>query len=637
MEQWLESVYSDGTDCFVSNPQPELFETVTVWIRLYADAPVRAVFVRTAPNGTERLIQAEKRRVEGKLCYYGAEIRITEERMHYHFYLACDNVIYYYNQKEITTCIPDETCDFVLLTGYRQPSWVKHAVFYQIFPERFFNGNPDNDVKDGEYTYEGWKTRKIPDWESPPLPYSRTHALDFYGGDLEGIRKKIPYLQDLGVNALYLNPVFRSPTTHKYDCVDYLHVDEHFGGDQALADLSKALHERGMRLILDISVNHTGAGHRWFNRDGIFFDPSEGAYHNPDSPERSFYFFEEGSNRYQSWFGVENLPVLNYQSQELRNRIYAGQDAVLRKWLREPYSIDGWRFDVADVMARNNEVQLSHEIWPQIRKSLREENPEAYILAEHWGDCGDYLQGEEWDSAMNYFGCARVLREFLGLNDLFIDRNEVLRKIPYHMRAEDVEKRITSYLARMPWVIRENQFNLLDSHDIPRIHNFPAISKEEYQGAVILQFMLAGTPCIYYGDEIGIDGELDGDQGYRYPMPWSKVPEKSEPYVFFQRLAHLKRSSRALTEGGMKFLYAQGDVLALARFYKQEVITAIMSVSDQEQSIRLPLASIGADRPKGDTDFFGNPLHWKREDDKSIRLFIPAHRAYLMECIREGL
>ncbi len=636
MEEWLESVYSDGTACFVSNPQPALYDTVTIWIRLYADAPVRAVFLRTAPNGTQRLIRAEKRKTKGKLSYYAAELLITEKRMHYHFYLACDTVIYYYNQREITTYIPDETYDFALLCDYRQPSWVKDAVFYQIFPERFFNGNPDNDVKDGEYTYEGFKTCKVKEWESAPKPFKDTHALDFYGGDLEGIKAKIPYLKELGVTALYLNPIFRAPSTHKYDCIDYLHVDEHFGGDQALADLSAALHENGMRLILDISINHTGAGHYWFNRDGVFFDTSVGAYHNPKAKERSYYFFKEGTNEYQGWFGVENLPVLNYQSEELRKEIFRGNEAVLRKWLRPPYSIDGWRFDVADVFARNNEVQLSHELWPQIRSCMREENPQSYLLAEDWGDCSSYLTGEEWDSAMNYFGCARVLRQFLGLNDLFLNRNEILRKIPYRMSAEDVKNRILQHLSRLPWVIWQNQFNLLDSHDIPRIHTFSSVNRQEYRGAVIFQFLLVGTPCIYYGDEIGIGGDTEGDEGYRYPMPWSKVTKKPDPYSFYQRLAHLRKSSKALTEGGMKFLYAEKDVLSLARFYGSEVFVGVMSVSEKEEEIRLPLASIGADGPREKSDLFGSPLRWERMDEKSIRLWVPAHQAYLMECVQYG-
>ena len=291
--KWLESVYSDGTECFVSNPQPELFETVTVRLRLYDDAPVKHIYLRTLPNGAEKLIEMQREKVENGLAYYACELQITENRMHYHFYLVCEDVIWFYTQKEIAPYIPDHTYDFVLLAEYRQPSWVKNAVFYQIFPERFCNGEPANDVCSGEYQLNGHDTIRMPSWDSIPLEYSEGFCLDFFGGDLQGVKQKIPYLKELGVNAVYLNPIFLAPSVHKYDCIDYLQVDPHFGGDEALAELSQALHENGMKLILDISINHTGTAHRWFNRDGLFFDQSEGAYNNPDSKERSYYFFKE--------------------------------------------------------------------------------------------------------------------------------------------------------------------------------------------------------------------------------------------------------------------------------------------------------------------------------------------------------
>ena len=634
MNQWLESVYSDGTECFVSNPQPELFEKVTVWLRMYEDAPVQHVFLRTVPNGAERLAEARKEYVKNGLAYYAAKLTMTEKRMHYQFYLVCRDIIYYYNQKGITTYIPDHTYDFVLLTDYRQPAWVKGAVFYQIFPERFCNGNPENDVQNGEYQYGGHMTIHVDSWEGIPMPYEKGFALDFFGGDLEGIRQKIPYLKKLGVTAIYLNPIFAAPSIHKYDCIDYFHVDEHFGGDAALALLSTALHENGMKLILDISINHTGWAHKWFNRHGDFFDVSEGAYHNPESKERKYYFFkEDGSNEYEGWFGNRSLPTLNYTSQALRDIVFRAQDSVLRKWLKPPYSIDGWRFDVADVFARNNEVQLSHELWPEIRSCIREENEEAYILAEDWGDCAQYLQGDEWDAPMNYFGCGRVLRQFLGLPDLFLERNEILKKVSYKMTAEDVQARVLQHLVRLPYVIWQNQFNLIDSHDVPRIHNYETVHPQEYRGAVIMQFMLIGTPSIYYGDEMGIDGGIAGDEGFRYPMPWSKQPWDETPvFLFYQKLSHLKKERKALSEGGMKFLYAEGEVLALARFYKEEVFVAVMSVSDSAREIRLPLGSLGVTRPKENRDIFGEEICYQIADEKSILMMVEAHQAYLMEC-----
>ncbi len=631
MNEWLESVYSDGTAAFVSSPSPSLGETVTVRIRMYENAPVKLVLLRTIPNGMERFTDMSVEKHEHGFVYYSAPLTVLENRIQYQFYLVTDDCVYFYTQRAITTYIPDHTYDFVLLADYVQPAWVKDAVFYQIFPERFCNGEPSNDVQSGEYTQEGYPTIRMEHWDDTPLHYNEGRCMDFFGGDLQGIQKKIPYLKELGVTALYLNPIFIAPSVHKYDCLDYFHVDPHFGGDEALAQLSKALHENGMKLILDISINHTGIAHKWFNRDGIWFDKSVGAYNNPQTKEREYYFFGN-KNTYHGWFNVETLPTLNYTSEALRDVIYRDQDSVLKKWLKPPFNIDGWRFDVADTFARNNEVQLAHELWPQIRKSIREENPQAYILAEDWGDCADYLQGKEWDSPMNYYGCGRVIRQFLGETDLFMSRHPMLRSVKYRMKAEDVENRVMEHLAKLPYVIWENQFNLFDSHDASRLHNNPAVHPEEYRGAVMFQFMLTGAASIYYGDEAEIDGTIDTTEGCRYPMPWKKDITSCESYHLNHTMAHLKAKHKALSCGGMKFLYAKDQVISIARFWEKEVFAMVMSINDEDVVIRLPLGAVGAEKPAGNVDVFGRTLQYQKIDENGISLTVKAHQAYLMEC-----
>ena len=629
-EKWLESVYSDGSRYFVSDPQPKLGQEVSVYIRMYEDNPVKHVVVRTCPNGGEMLIEAHICKKEHGLVWYEASFIMYEARMHYQFYLVCSDVVYYYNQKEITTYIPDHTYDFVLLADYHQPEWVRSSVFYQIFPERFCNGNSNNDVKDNEYQVNGHGTIHM-NWEDTPLQYEKGFCMDFYGGDLEGVKEKIPYLKQLGVTCVYLNPIFEAPSVHKYDCIDYFHVDKHFGGDEALAELSRQLHENGMKLILDISINHTGMAHKWFNRDGLYFDKSIGAYNNPESPERSYYFFEEGTNNYKGWANVASLPVLNYTSQQLREVIYESEDSVLKKWLKEPYCIDGWRFDVADVFARNNEIQLNHEIWPQINKSIKEENPDAYILAEDWGDCAEYLQGKEWDSPMNYFGCGRVLRQFVGLADLFNERCNVLRGVNYKMTAEDVKGRIEEHLSKIPFAFQLNQFNLIDSHDVARVHNYDFVSKDAYRGAVMLQFMLPGAPSIYYGDEIEIDGWVQNNEGCRFPMPWNKDFDNNETFKFYQQLTHLKQESAAMKESGMKFLYAKGRTIAVSRSDDKEAIVCVMSMEEEPVEIALPLRSIGAKLPENHKDYFGEELPII-ENGEDVILKVPSEKAYLIRC-----
>lgn len=626
MEKWLESVYSDGTEEFVSSPSPSPGETVTVRLRVLDGAPVKYVLLRSLHNGCQEFTRMKKGEVRHGLAYYDAKLKITEERIRYYFCLVTDRAAFFYTQKGVAACLPDETYDFVLLADYVQPAWVKDAVFYQIFPERFRNGDESNDVETNEYAVDGVPCLKMPSWDAKPLDYEHGRCMDFYGGDLRGIEEKLPYLKELGVTALYLNPIFAGPSVHKYDCVDFFHVDPHFGGDEALASLTKSAHEMGLRVILDISINHTGAAHRWFNRDGVFFPKTVGACNDPDCAERSYYFFDK-KGRAHYWAGVRSLPTLNYTSGALRDIIYRSPDSVLRKWLKTPYLIDGWRFDVADTFARRDDIQLAHELWPEIRRAIREEDREAYILAEDWGDCAQYLQGNEWDAPMNYFGCARVIRSFLGQPDPMLNRVPELRGLEAKISAEEVRERVTQHLAKLPWAIQENQFNLIDSHDISRLHNDPAISTAQWTSAAVFQFMLPGAASIYYGDEAEIGGTTGTNEGCRWPMPWGKDIKGTENYRVYSTLARLKAEHAALRRGGMKFIYASGHVFAIARFTGDEVIAAVLSNSDRDERVSVDFSSVGAAGPASGTDLLGRAI-----DLDERGLLVPANSSLLFFC-----
>lgn len=587
MKDYLKSIYTDGSRDFVSNPLPKKGEEVTIKLRVLKNEEIKAILFRTKLNGVEIIRKMEKVIInENDLVdYYQISIKIFEDMLHYHFYICADQ-LYYYNQRGLTTYMPNETYDFKILTNYQQPSWVKEGVFYQIFPERFCNGNPDNDVKTNEYYFDGHPAIKIEDWNTPAKRYNEVFCLDFYGGDLEGITKKIPYLKELGVTALYLNPIFYAATMHKYDCLDYFHVDPHFGGDEALEELSKELHKNGMKLILDVSINHTGIANKWFNKEGIFFDKSIGAYNNKNAKEREYYFFKD-DNSYKAWFDVETLPTLNYTSENLRKKIYKDQDSLVKKWLKAPYNIDGWRFDVADVMARNDLIQLHHEIWPEIRKSIKEENSDAYILAEDWCDSTEFQKGNEWDSPMNYFGFCRPVRDFLGEGDIHNQRHQELKPYIPKANAETLAERIKDYLAILPFAIQENQFNLLDSHDAPRLHNNKAIPFEHYRGAIISMFSIIGTPSIYYGDEMEIDGFIDETEGCRYPMPWEKDYKNNQNYKLYSALAKLKQTENALKYGGMQIISTDDNQFIFARTTLKETIITIFNMYNQEKEVKI--------------------------------------------------
>lgn len=608
---WKESLYTDGTKEFVSNPFPKMGETVTVYLRVWENAPVDHIFLRTKKEGLELLLEMELSYVSHGLVYYCCDLEILEEKTGYYFYVVSGNQIYYYNQLGVQDVFVDETYSFSILADYEQPSWVKDCVFYQIYPDRFYNGNPKISVEDGEYEFLEFPTQKILDWTKEPEEFSEAHCVDFYGGDLCGIEQKIPYFEELGVDALYLTPIFKGETTHKYDCNNYYQVDEHLGGNEALISLSKALHEKEMKLILDISINHTGTKYDWFQKN------------------KEFYYFEEDGS-YASYYGVTSLAKLNYGSQVLREKIYAGKDSVLRTWLREPFSIDGWRFDVGSTVGEYKTDHFGQEIWPEIRKAIKEENSQAYVMAEDWNDSWEFLQGNQWDGIMNFIGCGRPVREYVGQLDFRMKRKKELEQVAANSCADALAFRILSFYGKLPYVIWENQFNMLDCHDVSRLHNDPSISFEQYKIAVYLQYMLPGCVCLYYGDELGIGGRLETAEGCRYPMDWSCDTHKNPYFQLYAKLNQYKHKYESLRSGGFKILLLEGNIFVAARFLKEEAILLMTSMEKEEQEISINLNVLGNQWRMPKETLFGETIKM-RETAESICVTLPANAGYLVK------
>lgn len=631
MTHWLNTVYSDSGAVFVSNPAPQKGETVTIRLRMLRNNEIKYVYVRLKIFGVEQLIPMKEEKIKNNLIYYAADIICNERRMQYQFYLATDTNIYYYTQHRITDYMPDEKRDFILLTDYKQPSWISKSVCYQIMTDRFRNGKPELTVKTGEYTYHGHQPIQIEDWNTEPYPYSTARCMDFYGGDLYGIIERLDYLRNLGVTVLYLNPIFTAPTIHKYDCLDYFEVDPHFGGNEAFAELCQEVHRRGMKIILDISINHTGSAAKWFNKSNEFYPPEVGAYQNKNKIEREYYFIHDDGS-YETWAGVKTMPKLNYTSSRLRDVIYRKRDSVLQKWMQPPYSIDGWRFDVADCMARSPQADCYHEVWREINRELKTLNPELLILAEDWSDCSQMFNGEEWDSTMNYFGCARPLREFAGEKDLLTARNPVLHTINTRFTAEQLKERILQFYAALPTAVAHQMFNLIDSHDVARLHNNPAVRFDDYKGTVIALFGLPGMVNIYYGDEISLPGRItDIFEGCRFPMDWNSpiTGQKAEIFELYRSLSALKQESAALQHGGFKAVFAQEGVFIFARFTEDETLLFIWSVSDQTEDIYIDAAEFGI--PKADTGILiGTIAQWGIEVSE-LRLCLAPHESAVLQ------
>ena len=614
---WKESLYTDGTKEFVSNPLPKLGETVTIYLRVWEDSPIDHLFLRTKKDGLEYLQEMTLSHVNHGLAYYSCELEILQKQTKYYFYVVSGEHIFYYNQLGVQDYFVDEIYSFCILADYEQPSWVKDCVFYQIYPDRFYNGNPEIGVKEGEYEFLGVPTQQILDWTKEPEEFPKAHCVDFYGGDLWGIQKKIPYLRELGVDALYLTPIFKGETTHRYDCNDYYQVDEHLGGNEALISLSEALHENDMKLILDISINHTGTKNCWFHEN------------------KDFYYFQEDGT-YGSYYGVTSLAKLNYGSKELREQIYAGTESVLRTWLREPFSIDGWRFDVGSTVGEYNTDHFGHEIWPEIRAAIKEENPQAYVMAEDWNDSYEFLQGNEWDGIMNFIGCGRPVREYAGQLDFRMNKKQGLKQVAPNSSAHALAFRIMSFYGKLPYAIWENQFNMLDCHDVSRLHNDPSISFEQYKIAVYLQYFLPGCVCLYYGDELGIGGRLETTEGCRYPMDW-KCDKESNPYFqLYTKLNQYKHTYECLRSGGFKILLLKGNIFVAARFLENETILLMTSMEDEKQEISIDLTILGNQWTMPKETLFGEPIKACCTEDE-VRVTLPGHAGYLIKLIENNV
>jgi cyclomaltodextrinase len=425
------------------------------------------------------------------------------------------------------------------------PDWVHDAVFYQIFPDRFADGNPANN---------GTDTIR---WGGPASSSKRM------GGDLKGINSHLPYLQELGVNALYLTPIFTARSSHGYDTTDYHQIDPHFGTLADLKALTTALHLHGGHLLLDGVFNHTGvdfAGFKSLEKDG------------EQSPYKSWYFVQSfpvnvraGQTHYTGWYGIPWMPKLNVENPATRSYLLD----IGTRWIRDAH-IDGWRLDAAD--------EVNHRFWQAFRQTVRKENPNAFLLGEIWGNAHDWLQGDQFDSVMNYRFRGAVL-------DFFVNN-------------KFTPSQFDSSLARIrsdyPPAAAGTLFNILGSHDTERIRTLCKNDWTRERQAVLFQMTYPGIPCIYYGDEVGLQGGKDPDN--RRAMPWEPNQQDQTISAFYKRLLALRKAHGVLRRGDYRTLVADNNagVFGFLRTYNKERAVVLFNRSTLPQTVTLNAAQIGA-------------------------------------------
>ena len=627
----MRALFSDATSEYRQPAQPQAGEQVIIRMRT---GRYNADHVILVADNTE--YEMSRFKYDELFDYYQVRIDVGEAKLIYYFRIESGNAVCYYNQIGAGKN-HNPYYDFEIHPGFQTPEWAKGAVMYQIFVDRFCDGDKTNNVLDNEYSYIGEHVSQVTDWNKYP---AQMGVREFYGGDLQGVLDKLDYLQDLGIDVIYFNPLFVSPSNHKYDIKDYDYIDPHFGkiisdkgevladGDNDnthatryldrvtnkenleasnafFAEVVEEIHRRGMRVIIDGVFNHCGSFNKWLDKEHIYSSSNEeyasGAYESHDSPYESFFQFYSNqwpnNNSYDGWWGHDTLPKLNYEgSPRLEEYILN----IAKKWVSPPFNVDGWRLDVAADLGHS--LEYNHAFWRKFRKAVKEANPEAVIIAENYGDSYDWLQGDQWDTIMNYDAFMEPVTWFLTGMQKHSDeyRGDMLGNPDYFFGG------MHHNMSRMGAGAYEVSMNELSNHDHSRFLtrtnrtvgrlNYKSseaaeqgIDKAVFMEAVVMQMTLPGAPTIYYGDEAGVCGWTDPDNRRTYP--WGR--EDKMLLEFHREVIRLHKENKVLMNGSYKQLYSEYNMIAYGRFNSEDAVIVVVNNNDDERQARIPAWELG--------------------------------------------
>ena len=625
------AIFSDGTGNFVNPAEPEINSQVEILCRTGRDDAEK---VTAVVDGACYDMYVKER--NSQFDYYAVTLSLESHQISYHFQIEKKGELICYNRQGVVDEI-NPYFDFCIIPGFHTPAWAKGAVMYQIFVDRFYNGDSSNDVVDREYSYIGEPVTRVKDWNKMPASMG---VREFYGGDLKGIWEKLDYLQDLGVEVLYLNPIFVSPSNHKYDTQDYDYVDPHYGvitkdGGEVLpegdldnshaeryiqrvvnkenleasnaffASFVEEVHKRGMKVILDGVFNHCGSFNKWLDREKIYDrDASyeKGAFLTEDSPYHDFFhFYPDGSwpdnTHYDSWWGNDTLPKLNYEESE---KLASYVMRIAKKWVSEPYNVDRWRLDVAADLGHSEDY--NHGFWRKFRESVKKANPEAIILAEHYGDPSPWLDGSQWDTVMNYDAFMEPVSWFL----TGMEKHSDMAAPDMIGDASAFFGAMTDYGARFTMPSAQVAMNELSNHDHSRFltRTNKKVGRTAFAGpraadmgvntavmrqAVVMQMTWVGAPTLYYGDEAGVCGWTDPDNRRSYP--WGR--EDNELIRFHKEMIRIHRDYQVFKTGSMLYLHGENGLIVYGRFQGEEKAVIAVQTGGTQREIQVDVWRLG--------------------------------------------
>ncbi len=523
--------HHDGSPSYVDTAAPALGETVIVRVRVpdRADGTPGAehVVLRSVRDGEPELRSATVESTDEAGRWWTAELLVANPVTSYRFLVSAPDAPYrWLNAAGVHDRDVTDAGDFRISTEHRLPDWVPDQVGYQVFPDRFA-------TTDTGAPLPAWA--QPADWDDPVVHQGPDVPYQLYGGTLDGVAEHLDHLVDLGATLLYLTPVFEAWSNHRYDATSFDRVDPVLGGDEALERLVATAHHRGLRIMGDLTTNHTGEHHDWFLT----------ARQDPDSPEHGFYRFREDGS-YECWWDIPSLPKLDHSSAELARRLYDGGDSVVARWLRE--GLDGWRIDVANMTGRLGADDAAHRVAVDLRRTMVEVREDAWLLAEHGHDASLDLMGDGWHGTMDYTGFTRPM--WCWLNGGSPAGPGIQHGLPFLGLPIDVPvisaaaavATLREFQAARPWVAQLGSTLHLDSHDTPRFRTVAGggtdgwiddgsaadgVGRQRHLIGVALQMTLPGVPVVFAGAELGLTG-VDGEHS-RTPMPWHRRDEWDDP------------------------------------------------------------------------------------------------------------
>lgn len=572
--------HHDGSALYVERTDWRLAGSARVRVRVPHEADIEAVALRYTHDGEQTCKPLERERRNSVESWWAGDIPLTNPLVSYRFLLSRGgNADAWLNATGVHGHDTPDADDFVLRSDATYPEWPVRSVVYQVFPDRFATSGVVTNTPEWARRRSWGDLPQGPDWSS-----------ELFGGDLYGAAEHLDHIARLGADVVYLTPIFTARSAHRYDAATFDEVDPLLGGADALRTLNEQARGWGMRVMGDLTLNHCGIAHTWY----------QNALAVADAEERGYFYLErgpDGTERAATWLGVNSLLKLNYSSSRLRHEMYGGSESVARKWLRGDVGMDGWRIDVANMAARHAGHDVSHEVSMEFVDSCRAEKHDAYVVGEHFQDGRNDLCKGGWHGIMAYSAFTRPVWAWLRAETLPAEFPESFLGSAFGVPKRDglsMVAAMRAFTAGVPFDAVLRSWLILDSHDTPRFHVLTGDVGRTKVG-VGLQMTLPGVPMVWMGDEIGMGGVSCGEDSRR-PMQWDDESGwDNELLGWYRQCIALRRSSDALAVGSLRWLHVGADVVVYLRETADDRLLCCASRA-VHAAVQLPSAVLQCER-----------------------------------------